>query len=60
MREPNSPFVMHFTGDVNQMPADSQVTFLACVCFLQAAHEGLAQITMLANCMLAPLQSSEM
>ncbi|KAK9838206.1 hypothetical protein WJX84_009123, partial [Apatococcus fuscideae] len=24
MREPNSPFVMHFTGDVNQMPADSQ------------------------------------
>lgn len=25
MREPNSPFVMHFTGDVNQMPSDHQV-----------------------------------
>ena len=25
MREPNSPFVMHFTGDVNQMPSNSEV-----------------------------------
>ncbi|KAK9843117.1 hypothetical protein WJX74_007218 [Apatococcus lobatus] len=24
MQQPNSPFVMHFTGDVNQMPADHQ------------------------------------
>ena len=25
MQQPNSPFVMHFTGDVNQMLADSEV-----------------------------------
>ena len=25
MQQPNSPFVMHFTGDVNQMPSDHEV-----------------------------------